>query len=80
MAKYRKRPLVIEAIEFTGHNYKDCEKFIGKDNYDNSLNYPNIVTLEGTMAVSKGDFIIKGLNGELYPCKPDIFNKTYDKI
>lgn len=52
--KYKKKPVVIEAIQFNGLNYQDCEKFIGKENYDNTLNYPNVKTLEGTMRVSEG--------------------------
>lgn len=76
MGFYIKRPLEIEAIIFDGDNFKECLKFIG-DNHDSTLNYPNIKTLEGTMKVSKGDYIIKGINGEFYPCKPDIFRKTY---
>lgn len=66
-----------EAVRFDGENYGECFKFIGKENYDNTLNYPNIKTLEGTMQVNVGDFIIKGLKGEFYPCKPDIFLKSY---
>lgn len=80
MAKYRKKPVIVEAIRFDGYNYKQCEKFIGKDNYDNKLKYPNVKTLEGTMKVSKGDYIIKGVKGEFYPCKPDIFEMTYEKV
>lgn len=77
--KYRKKPVVIEAIVFNGDNFKECEEFIG-GNYDNTLNYPNITTLEGTMRVDKGDYIIRGVKGEHYPCKPDIFKMTYDEI
>jgi len=80
MSKYRKKPVVIEAVQFLGGNFKECEGFIGLDNYDNSLNYPNIKTLEGTMRVSVGDFIIKGVQGEFYPCKPDIFEQTYENV
>jgi len=61
MSKYRKKPVVIEAMQFTGENNKDCEKFIG-GSYDNTLNYPNINTLEGVMRVSVGDWIIKGVH------------------
>ena len=78
--KFRKKPVVIEAVQFTGKNYKECESFIGKENYDNTLNYPNIKTLEGTMRVSEGDWIIKGVQGEFYPCKPDIFEQTYEAV
>ena len=77
--KYKKKPVVIEALVFDGTNFKKCKDFIG-NNMDNTLNYPNIKTLEGTMRVSKGDYIIKGIQGELYPCKPDIFHLTYDKV
>jgi len=77
MSKYVKKPIVIDAIRFTKDNYKECEQFL-EGNYDNTLNYPNIKTLEGTMTVSEGDWIIKGIKGEFYPCKPDIFNMTYN--
>lgn len=79
MPKYRKKPVVIDAMEYTGENPSACQQFIGP-NFDNTLNYPNIKTLEGTMAVSKGDFIIRGVAGEFYPCKPDIFWKTYEEV
>lgn len=79
MSKYKKKAIVIDAVEFSGNNTKECLDFIG-DNYDKTLNYPNIKTLEGVMRVSIGDYIIKGIAGEFYPCKPNIFNKTYDKI
>lgn len=82
MGKYRKKPLEIEAIVFNGSNLKECKIFIG-ENYDNSLNYPNIKTSEGTMEVSVGDYIIKepfDKERGFYPCKPHIFEATYDKI
>nr|WP_294371214.1 hypothetical protein [uncultured Ruminococcus sp.] len=60
MAKYRKRPIVIEA-------YQTDKEMI-------------IHTLEGDMKASVGDYIITGLRGEQYPCKPDIFNATYEKV
>jgi len=78
--KYRNKPVVIEAIQFTGTNFSECEQFIGSENYDTTLNYPNIITLEGVMKVSEGDFIIKGVAGEFYPCKPDIFKQTYEPV
>ena len=43
--KFKKRPVVIEALQFTGKNHEDCKKWIGEENYDNSLDYPNIKTL-----------------------------------
>jgi len=78
--KYRKKPVIIEAIIFNGKNFAECEKFIGKHNYDNTLNFPNIITLEGTMRITVGDYIIKGIAGEFYPCKPEIFSKTYEVV
>jgi len=83
MAKYRKKPVVIEAIIFNGTNFIECEYFIGKSNYDNTLNYPNIITSEGTMRVNIGDYIIKepfDKERAFYPCKPDIFEQTYELI
>jgi hypothetical protein len=74
--KYRKRPVVIEAIQFTGDNHSKCKKFIG-DRYDKTLTYPNCTTLEGVMRVREGDWLIEG---EIYPCKPDIFEATYEKV
>lgn len=78
MGTYRKKPVEIEAIQYNGSNGKVIEAFI-EGNFDNTLNYPNIITLEGTMTVSIDDFVIKGVKGEFYPCKPDIFNLTYEK-
>ena len=83
MAKFRKKPVVIEAIQFDGNNYKECEAFVGKNNIDNKLSYPNIITSEGTMKVSVNDFIIKepfDKERGYYPCKPEVFVKTYDKV
>lgn len=74
--KYTKIPVEIEAIQFTGYNNAHCQAFIG-DNFDNTRNYPNIKTDRGVMRVNKGDFIIKGVEGEFYPCDPDVFKKTY---
>lgn len=79
---YRKIPVVIEAVKWNGRNFDeiqtlcaDCEKHVQR--YENEL---LIFTLEGTMRASLGDYIIKGVSGELYPCKPDIFNLTYEPV
>lgn len=89
MAKYRKKPVVIEAMQYLGHsNYDDICKFTGmelKMEYSNEKDFPDgqiitIPTLEGEMIANKGDFIIKGIQGEFYPCKPDIFEATYDRV
>lgn len=82
--KYRKKPVVIEAIQFLGDdvNVVDCMLFcplLLKETYrcNETLTIP---TLEGKMLCSKGDYIIKGINGEFYPCKPDIFHETYEAV
>ena len=84
MAKYRKRPVVIEAIKWTGDNLKEIQNFAkGFREITTSKHFKNrlaIITLEGTMTVSVGDFIIKEVLGEVYPCKPYIFEKTYEAI
>ena len=86
MAKYRKKPVVIEAIRWSGSNVEEVNKFTNKPpqrilSWDESLNESVIIsTLEGDMRAKKGDYIIKGVNGEFYPCKPDIFKKTYEKV
>lgn len=76
---WRKKPVVIQALLFDGNNFEACKNFI-EGNYDNTLNYPNIITLEGTHKVSVGDFIVKGIAGEFYPVKPEIFKKTYELL
>lgn len=85
--KYRKKPVVIEAIQFVDN--AECimaiHEFMGQEttrvNYEDKDNpYIKIETLEGTMKASVGDYIIKGVNGEFYPCKPDIFKATYEEV
>jgi hypothetical protein len=81
MPRYRKKPVVIEAVQFTGRNNAECLAFcpIARDPVDKK---PNLIipTLEGEMVVSINDFIIKGVKGEFYPCKPDIFEATYEPV
>lgn len=84
--KYRKKPVVIEAIQFQDNAevITQLSDFIGDTIYVNYTNkdnpYLRIETLEGNMKASVGDYIIKGVSGEFYPCKPDIFEKTYEKV
>lgn len=76
--KFRKKPVIIDAVQFTD-NFLEIENFVGeKYNWKEGRN--EIITLEGNMQVSNGDWIIKGVNGEFYPCKPDIFEKTYEPV
>ena len=79
MAKYRKRPVEIEAVQFTGLNDKEIEEFVGDKGFsDHTHPIWKILTLEGEMTASPGDYIIKGVKGEFYPCKPDIFDLSYE--
>ena len=78
--KYVKKPIVIEAMEYKREmNIATCMNFCDKLVYDIVANEYAIKTLEGMMKVSEGDYIIKGVQGEFYPCKPDIFKATYDE-
>ena len=79
--KYRKKPVVIEAILFTGtpENLADLSDFTGRTlRYDPNKHTLIIETLEGDMLAKEGDFIIKGVMGEFYPCKPGIFYRIYE--
>ena len=93
--KYRKKPVVIDAIQWTGENLAEVLEFTGKHDkfnewFENFQEYKNhvendgrifkIFTLEGTMLASPDDWIIKGVKGEHYPCKPDIFDATYERV
>ena len=87
MVKYRKKPVVIEAIRWTGDNIADVTVFMGPDEpgyvgkrFSNADDLVVIETLEGRMIANKGDLIIRGVKGELYPCKPDIFEATYEAV
>lgn len=78
--KYRKKPVVIEAIKYEKEHISRALDFCNKLRYNPHDNEYYVDTLEGCMKVTEGDFIIKGVNGEFYPCKPDIFEKTYEKL
>jgi hypothetical protein len=91
--KFRKKPVVIEAVQLTRANWEtqanwdEINEFLGMENWRagkwwaNPLkNEVGIVTLEGTMVASADDWIIKGVKGEFYPCKPDIFAATYEPV
>lgn len=77
MKLYRKKPVVIKAWQYFVGNELPAELKIRGDIIANNDSI-FIETLEGLMNVSNGDYIIIGVNGEAYPCKPDIFNKTYE--
>ncbi len=89
MSKYRERPVVIDAVQWTGSNVDEVigtffveASFRRKDfNRDNGVIVGGSIiveTLEGEMRADPGDWIIKGVKGEFYPCKPDIFASTYE--
>lgn len=81
MKNYRKKPIVIQAIQWDGRNTLEVANFMQVNLITkNPLGKAEIETLEGTMNASKNDWIIKGINGEFYPCKPDIFENTYDSV
>lgn len=84
--KYKKKP-VIEAVQYTKNNLKECLDFSGYiahnikiDGQKTGAFYLAIKTLEGTMRADLGDYIIKGVKGEFYPCKPDIFESSYEEV
>lgn len=90
MAKFRKKPVVIEAIQWDGtaHSTLMIQNFMGQDlelkpNQQGTVTdryFLMIPTLESPHEASAGDWIIKGVNGEFYPCKPDVFEKTYEPV
>ena len=81
MPKFRKKPVVIEAEQFVPDRmpWPDGVRYIGRDTKYNSPHYW-INTLEGGHMVNPGDWIITGVKGEKYPCKPDIFEATYEPV
>lgn len=89
MKRYTKKPVTIEAVQWTGENLQELKDFVGS-RLDYNIQYDareaseepavmdvRIKTLEGVHHASVGDYIIKGVRGEFYPCKPDIFQDTY---
>lgn len=82
MPKFRKRPVVIDAIQWTGDNMKEMTAFIGPGQYEEGFSddFFYVKTLEGELRASLHDWIIKGVKGEFYPCKPDIFEATYEAV
>ena len=84
MPKYTKKPVTIEAVQWTGKNRTEILNFCtdGYVSYPNADDKPEfkIQTLEGLMTATVGDYIIKGIKGEFYPCKEDIFLETYNKV
>jgi len=88
MGKYKKRPVIVEAEQWTGKNYDRICQFTGTKLGRTKITFSEggisdqlvIPTLEGEHRANIGDFIIKGVKGEFYPCKPDIFEQTYEEV
>lgn len=86
MPKYRKKPVVIEAVQFTEENKEAAYSFVTnlRDTWprfdEEGIPLIAIDTLEGLMLGRIGDYIIKGIKGEFYPCKENIFNKSYELV
>jgi hypothetical protein len=83
VARYRKRPVEVEAVCWTGDNMGEVAAMFSEglqaiQPIGRSGERLTIRTLEGTMTAQRGDWIIKGVQGEAYPCKPDIFDATYE--
>lgn len=88
----RKKPVIVEAMLWTGINLHDIKQFVGKALFINYVDVTTLTgiekkisgigikTLEGEHVAEIGDYIIKGVQGEFYPCKPDIFEETYEII
>lgn len=88
--RYRKKPVVVEAIQWNGLNLEEIKEFVGdsliynisdaawKVGKDAPTVHIKIKTLEGTMIANTGDYVIRGVNGEIYPCRANIFEKTYE--
>lgn len=86
MTLYRKKPVVIEALQWTGNNATELAVFSKGQpggryfEVDETEKVVRIQTLEGLMTANLNDYIIRGVKGELYPCKPDIFEQTYEAV
>ena len=89
MPKFRKKPIIIEAVQYNGYEEisgtnlvsREVREFLGDDlDYHVLEDGLLIPTLEGDMLVRPSDWLIRGVNDEIYPCKNDIFQKTYERV
>ena len=88
--KFHKKPVVIEAVQWSGANvqelsnwlagFPECAKCVARFDYTSQPPTVLIPTLEGTMTASAGDWVIRDVKGAFYPCKPDIFEATYEAV
>lgn len=82
MAKFRKKPVVIDAVQVRADNLQEVYDFIVTHNGPFHTEPDGLVieTLEGNMKANLGDYVIRGVKGEFYPCKPDIFEASYEAV
>lgn len=81
MPYYRKKPVPVEARQYTGDNFIELQNWSeGNIAMDDDSNNVFVATLEGLMFFDEGDYVIKGVHGEFYPCKGDIFEETYEEM
>lgn len=80
MPRFRKKPVEVEAVRWTGSNEEELEAFAPEVTFGPYRESPFIHTREGAMQVSVGDWIIRGTRGEVYPCKPDAFADTFEEV
>lgn len=83
--RYRRKPVVVEAIKYTGFNFDECAEFMSwrksQSLQTSSLSVPNIpICIAGSMYALAGDYIVKGSKGEIYSCKPDTFEEMYEEV
>ena len=79
--KYKSKPKVIEAVKWTGENLDQLRAFVPEEFRHNKVNQPlGIITINGPVTVHEGEYIIKGIEGEFYPCKAEIFEATYEPL
>lgn len=79
-----KKPVQVQAVKWTGYNIDEIQKFVGNQCtfVSNGSSNPHLIVypLEGVLHAEIGDWIIRGVKGEIYPCKPDIFGQTYEEV
>ena len=82
MPYYRKKPIAIEAYQYTGDNFLELQDWSDDHVALSDYNYDSVCvyTLEGPMWFDEGDYVIKGVRGEFYPCRKDIFEESYEEI
>ena len=80
MKQYRKKPIVVDAAQLTEENIEELALTIGRGSAYIVHNRLFINTLEGRMVAMPGDYVIKGVQGEFYPCKAEIFEQSYDEV